>query len=73
MAVKCNLKKIRTERNLQQNEIGSALLTDARTISRYETGERCQNMEMALRLSAYFKLSINEIFELDDEEDNTPR
>ena len=73
MAVKCNLKQIRTDRNLQQSEVGAAVQTDGRTISRYETGERCPNMEMALRLSAYFKLSINEIFELDDEEDNTPR
>lgn len=64
MAVKCNLKKIRAERKLQQNELGSALMTDGRTISRYETGERCPNMEMALRMSAYLQVSINEIFEL---------
>lgn len=66
MAVKCNLKQIRTERNLQQDELAYAVNTDGRTISRYETGERRPNLEMALRLSAYLKLSINEIFELDD-------
>lgn len=66
MAVKCNLKQIRTERNLQQDELACAVNTDGRTISRYETGERCPNLEMALRLSAYLQLSINEIFELDD-------
>ncbi|MFI3214627.1 MAG: helix-turn-helix transcriptional regulator [Eubacteriales bacterium] len=65
MSIKCNLKKIRMERNLQQNELGAALLTDGRTISRYETGERCPNMEMALRLSAYLEISVNEIFELE--------
>lgn len=73
MAVKCNLKQIRTDRNLQQKEVGAAVKTDGRTISRYETGERCPNMEMALRLSAYLNLSINEIFELDDDEDNNSR
>lgn len=73
MAVKCNLKQIRTDRNLQQNEVGAAVQTDGRTISKYETGERCPDMEMALRLPAYLKLSINKIFESEDEEDNTPR
>ena len=52
MAVKSNLKQIRTDRNIQQHELATALQTDVRTISRYETGERCPNMEMALRLSA---------------------
>ena len=65
MTVNCNLKKIRMERNLQQNELSAALLTDGRTISRYETGERCPNMEMALRLSAYLGISVNEIFALE--------
>ena len=50
MAVKSNLKQIRTDRNIQQHELATALQTDVRTISRYETGARCPNIEMALRL-----------------------
>lgn len=66
MAVKSNLKQIRTDRNIQQNELAAALQTDVRTISRYETGARCPNIEMALRLSAYFKIAVNQLFELED-------
>lgn len=65
MAVKCNLKQIRAERNIQQYELASAVKTDARTISRYETGVRCPSIEMALRISEYLKLGVNEIFELE--------
>lgn len=66
MAVKSNLKQIRTDRNIQQHELAAALQTDVRTISRYETGTRCPNIEMALRLSAYFKIAVNQLFELED-------
>ena len=72
MAVKSNLKQIRTDRNIQQHELAAALQTDVRTISRYETGARCPNIEMALRLSAYFKIAVNQLFELEDI-GNTPQ
>ena len=65
MAVKCKLKEIRQEHGLQQDELAAAVLTDKRTISRYETGVRSPTLEMALRLSAYFNLAVNELFELD--------
>ena len=54
------------EYGLQQDELAAAVLTDSRTISRYETGVRNPTLEMALRLSAYFNLAVNELFELDD-------
>ncbi|MCQ4754636.1 helix-turn-helix transcriptional regulator [Enterocloster bolteae] len=66
MAVKCKLKEIRQERGLQQDELAEAVLTDKRTISRYETGVRNPTLEMALRLSAYFHLAVNELFELEE-------
>lgn len=66
MAVKCNLKEIHAERNIQQDALAAALQTDERTISRYETGVRCPNMEMALRLSSYLNLAVNQIFELEE-------
>ena len=70
MAVKCNLKEIRAERNIQQDALATALQTDVRTISRYETGVRCPNMEMALRLSSYLNLAVNQIFELEEYKKN---
>ncbi|MDD3141251.1 MAG: helix-turn-helix transcriptional regulator [Lachnospiraceae bacterium] len=66
MAVKNNLKAIRKERGLQQAGVAKAVLTDARTISRYETGERNPSIEMALRLSGYLKIAMDDLFWLEN-------
>jgi putative transcriptional regulator len=65
MVVKNNLKEFRRKRGLPQTELAKAVLTDARTISRYETGERNPSIEMALRLSAYLQVAMDELFWLE--------
>ena len=66
MAVKNNLKAIRKERGIQQADVAKTVLTDARTISRYETGERNPSIEMALRLSGYLKIAMDDLFWLEN-------
>lgn len=66
MSVSNNLRKIRVSRHLLQEELGAAVRTDGRTISRYETGERCPSLEMALRLSLILDVPMGELFCLDD-------
>lgn len=65
MAVKNNLKEIRKERGLQQTELAKAVLTDARTISRYETGDRNPSIEMGLRLATYLHVAMDDLFWLE--------
>ena len=65
MAVKNNLKQLRMERNLQQSDVAEAVMTDARSISRYETGKRNPSLEMALRLAAYLEINVDQIFEIE--------
>ncbi len=68
MAVKNSLKKLRTERNLNQNDLAFAIGSCARTIGRIERGERNASLELALRLSEFLEVSVEQLFTLDDED-----
>ena len=67
MAVSTTLKKIRTERNIGQQDLAVAIGSCGRTIGRIERGERNASLELALRLSAYLGLPVEELFKVDDE------
>ena len=58
MAVSNTLRQVRTERN-----IGSC----GRTIGRIERSERSASLELALRLSKYLDVAVEELFVLDEE------
>ncbi len=62
MSVGNNIKKFRKEMNISQEELAEAIKCTVDTISRYETGRRCPSLEQAMRLSAYFRKSIDLIF-----------
>ena len=67
MAVSTTLKKIRTERNIGQQDLAVAIGSCGRTIGRIERGERNASLELTLRLSAYLGMSVEELFKVDDE------
>ncbi len=67
MAVSTTLKKIRTERNIGQQDLAVAIGSCGRTIGRIERGERNASLELALRISAYLGMSVEELFKVDDE------
>lgn len=71
MAINNNLKDIRMERNLIQKDLAEATGSCSRTISRIERGERNPSLEMAIRLARYLNMSVEEIFELDDDTSST--
>ena len=66
MAINNNLKDIRLERNLIQEDLAEVTGSCSRTISRIERGERNPSLEMAIRLAHYLNVSVEEIFKLDD-------
>ena len=66
MAVSTTLKKIRTERNIGQQDLAVAIGSCGRTIGRIERGERNASLELALRLSAYLGMSVEELFKVED-------
>ena len=53
MAIATNLKQIRLERNLHQEDLAIAIGSCGRTISRIERGERNASLELALRIAKY--------------------
>lgn len=67
MAVSTTLKQIRTERNIGQQDLAVAIGSCGRTIGRIERGERNASLELALRLSAYLGIPVEELFKVEDE------
>lgn len=67
MAVSNTLKQIRTERNICQEDLAVAIGSCGRTIGRIERGERNASLELALRLSKYLDMAVDELFVLDEE------
>lgn len=66
MAVSNTLKQVRTERNICQEDLAIAIGSCGRTIGRIERGERNASLELALRLSKYLDVAVEELFVLDD-------
>ena len=75
MAVKNDLKKLRKEQRLKQAELAMAVGICERSI---ELEKNPASLETALRLAAYFKVHVDDIFHLEEEhitrkcDDNTP-
>lgn len=67
MAVSNTLKQVRTEKNICQEDLAIAIGSCGRTIGRIERGERNASLELALRLSKYLDVAVEELFVLDEE------
>ena len=66
MAVATNLKQVRMERNLLQEDLAIAIGSCGRTIGRIERGERNASLELALRLAKYLDIPVEQLFQVDD-------
>ena len=69
MAIATNLKQVRMERNLHQEDLAIAIGSCGRTIGRIERGERNASLELALRLARYLDVSVEELFQVNDKRD----
>lgn len=65
MPITNSLKKIRTERHVNQIELANAIGSCTRTISRIEKGERNASLELAIKISKYFNLPVEEVFDIE--------
>ncbi len=61
------LYDIRSERKISQAKMSKDLGISRRSISRIENGEQNLSLEMAYRLAAYFKLSVEDVFPVNEE------
>lgn len=67
MAIATNLKQVRMERNLHQEDLAIAIGSCGRTIGRIERGERNASLELALRLARYLNIPVEELFQISDQ------
>ena len=66
MAIATNLKQVRMERNLHQEDLAIAIGSCGRTIGRIERGERNASLELALRLASYLDIPVEELFQINE-------
>lgn len=67
MAVSTTRKQIRTERNICLEDLAIAIGSCGRTIGRIERGDRNASLALALRLSAYLEMPVEELFSISEE------
>ena len=63
------LYDIRNERKISQARMSKDLGISRRSISRIENDEQNLSLEMAYRLAAYFKLSVEDVFPANEEKE----
>ena len=71
MAVKNDLKKLRKEQRLKQADLAITVGMCEKSISNIELEKNPASLETALRLAAYFKVHVDDIFHLDTEENQS--
>ena len=58
------IQELRTERKLSQEELALAVGTTRQTITSIETGKYIASLPLAYKISHYFGLTIEEVFDL---------
>jgi len=61
-----NLKSLRKIKNVSQNDLANALSVSRQTINSIENGKFDPSLTLAIKLTRYFKVSIDEIFKYED-------
>ena len=65
--MKTKIKVFRAIHNITQAELAEKLDVTRQTINAIEAGKYAPSVELALRMSKMFQVTVNEIFQLDDE------
>jgi len=62
--MKNNIKVLRKSRNLRQEDLAEILNVTRQTIIAIENNKYDPTLELAMKISEYFGVSVNEIFQL---------
>lgn len=65
--MKNRVAELRSSRNLSQEELAQAVGISRQSVIAIEKGRFNPSLPLSLRLGKFFKLSVEDIFELDDE------
>ena len=64
MKMKNNIKELRKSRKLRQEDLAEELGVTRQTIIAIENNKYDPTLELAMKISEYFELSVNDIFHL---------
>lgn len=64
MAVTTHLREVRKSKGLTQKEVAEALLISKDSLSRYERGEQDPRLDIAIRLSKYYNVSMESLYDI---------
>lgn len=62
--MKNNIKELRKSRKLRQEDLAEILGVTRQTIIAIENNKYDPTLELAMKISEYFEVSVNEIFKL---------
>ncbi|MGI6769198.1 MAG: helix-turn-helix transcriptional regulator [Bacilli bacterium] len=63
--MKNKIKELRKEKNLRQEDLANKLGVTRQTINAIENNKYDPTLELALKISIFFGLSVNDIFKLE--------
>ena len=64
--MKNRLKNLRTQRSVSQNALAEDLSVSRQTINSIENGKFDPSLTLAMKLTRYFEVSLDEIFVYED-------
>ena len=67
MAVTNNIREIREQRGIYQDDLAAAIRYSTKTVGRIERGDSTQSAEFMLRISKYFNMLVEDVFHLEDD------
>jgi putative transcriptional regulator len=66
--VRTNLRRLRAERGISQEELAAAVGTTRQTITSIETEKYTASLPLAYKIAKYFELSIEDVFDFTEVE-----
>ena len=66
--MRTNLRRLRAERGISQEELAVAVGTTRQTITSIETGKYTASLPLAYKIAKYFDLSIEDVFDFTEVE-----
>ena len=69
MPLNNHLKEYRSKLGVNQQEMGALVQTSRQTISQIERGDYSPSVTLALKLAKICKVSVEDIFEYEEDED----
>ena len=66
MAVTNNIREIREQRGIYQNDLAAAIGYSTKTVGRIERGDSTPSAGFMLQISKYFNMLVEDVFHVED-------